>query len=148
MMAPVSSASLRPFSLRALLERVSVWRPALTHRRAMARIMATMARRQPYNLIYARGLTNHLASIDAKYDRLIRETIEEQLRFEPNVETRNRKPLRQPAPFGATWEIRFGPDNRFRVLYDIAEEQRAVQILAVGEKEGNRHVVGGEEVGL
>jgi hypothetical protein len=70
------------------------------------------------------------------------------LRFEPNVETRNRKPLRRPAPFGATWEIRFGPDNRFRVLYDIAEEPRAVQILAVGEKEGNRLVVGGEEVGL
>jgi mRNA-degrading endonuclease RelE of RelBE toxin-antitoxin system len=107
-----------------------------------------MARRQPYDLIYARGLTNHLASIDAKYDRLIRESIEEQLQFEPIVETRNRKPLRRPAPFGATWEIRFGPDNRFRVLYDVDEEKRAVSILAVGEKEGNRLIIGGREVEL
>ena len=107
-----------------------------------------MARRQRYDLIYARGVTKHLASIDARYDRLIRENIQEQLRFEPSVETRNRKLLRQPAPFGATWEIRFGPDNRFRVLYDIDEEQHAVNILAVGEKRGNRLIVGGEEVGL
>ena len=114
----------------------------------MARIMAIMTRRQPYTLVYARGVTKHLKSIDAKYDSLIRDKMEEQLLFEPNVETKNRKPLRQPAPFGAQWEIRFGRDNRFRVLYDIDEEQHAVQILAVGEKEGNRLIVGGEEVEL
>ena len=68
--------------------------------------------------------------------------------FEPNVETKNRKPLRQPAPFAAQWEIRFGPDNRFRVLYDIDEAQHAVQIVAIGEKEGNRLIVAGEEVEL
>jgi hypothetical protein len=78
-----------------------------------------MARMQPYTLIYARGVTRHLEFIDAKYDSLIHQKIEEQLRFEPGVETKNRKPLRQPAPFAAQWEIRFGPDNRFRVLYDI-----------------------------
>jgi hypothetical protein len=89
-----------------------------------------------------------LESIDAKYYSLIRDKMEEQLLFEPNVETRNRKPLRQPAPFAAQWEIRFGPENRFRVLYDIAKEQHAVQIVAVGEKEGNRLIVGGEEVEL
>lgn len=110
--------------------------------------MAIMTRRQPYTLIYARGVTKHLKSIDPKYDGLIREKMEEQLLFEPNVETKNRKPLRQPAPFAAQWEIRFGPDNRFRVLYDIDEEQHAVQIVAIGEKEGNRLIVGGEEVAL
>jgi mRNA-degrading endonuclease RelE of RelBE toxin-antitoxin system len=93
-------------------------------------------------------VTKHLASIDAKYDRLIRKKIEEQLRFQPSVETKNRKPLRQPAPFAAQWEIRLGPDNRFRVLYDIDEEQRAVQIVAIGEKAGQRLIVGGEEVEL
>src|SRR5205085_7689470 len=107
-----------------------------------------MARRKPYTLIYARGVTKHLKSIDAKYDSLVRETIAEQLRFEPGVETKNRKPLRQPAPFAAQWEIRFGPHNRFRVLYDIDEERHAVQIVAIGEKEGNRLIVGGEEVEL
>lgn len=110
--------------------------------------MAIMARRRPYALIYARGVTKHLEFIDAKYDSLIREKIEEQLQFEPGVETKNRKPLRQPAPFAAQWEIRFGPDNRFRALYDIDEENRAVQIVAIGEKEGNRLIVGGEEVEL
>jgi mRNA-degrading endonuclease RelE of RelBE toxin-antitoxin system len=110
--------------------------------------MAIMARRRPYTLIYARGVTKHLKSIDAKYDRVIRENIEEQLLFSPTMETRNRKPLRQPAPFAAQWEIRFGPDNRFRVLYDIDEEQHAVQIVAIGEKEGNRLIVGGEVVEL
>src|SRR5205809_6743438 len=114
----------------------------------MARIMAMMTRRQPYVLTYARGVTKHLKSIDAKYDSLVRAKIEEQLLFEPNVETKNRKPLRQPAPFGAEWEIRFGPDNRFRVLYDIDEEARVVQIMAIGEKEKERLLIGGAEVEL
>jgi mRNA-degrading endonuclease RelE of RelBE toxin-antitoxin system len=105
-----------------------------------------MARRQPYTLVYARGVTKHLKSIDAKYDRLIRERMQEQLQFEPNVETTNRKPLRQPAPFAEQWEIRFGPENRFRVLYDIDDEHRVVQVVAIGEKVGNRLVGGGEEV--
>ncbi len=120
----------------------------LTCSAEMARIMAIMTRRQAYTLIYARGVTKHLKSIDAKYDSLIREKMEEQLLFEPNVETKNRKPLRQPAPFAAQWEIRFGPDNRFRVLYDIDEERHAVKIVAIGEKDGNRLIVGGEEVDL
>ena len=114
----------------------------------MVRIMAIMTRREPYTLIYARGVAKHLESIDPKYDSLIRNKIEEQLRFEPGVETKNRKPLRQPAPFAAQWEIRFGPDNRFRVLYDIDEEARVVQIMAIGEKEKERLLIGGEEVQL
>jgi mRNA-degrading endonuclease RelE of RelBE toxin-antitoxin system len=118
----------------------------LTSRARMARIIAIMARRQAYTLISARGVTRHLKAIDAKYDRLIHDQIEEPLRFEPGVETRNRKPLRPPAPFAPQWEIRFGPDNRFRVLYDIDEEQRAVQIVAIGEQVGNRLIVGGEEM--
>jgi mRNA-degrading endonuclease RelE of RelBE toxin-antitoxin system len=105
-----------------------------------------MARRKPYRLVYARGVTTHLQAIDARHDRLIREAIEEQLTLGPGVETRDRKPLRQPAPFAAQWEIRFGPDNRFRVLYDIDEADRVVQIVAIGEKDGNRLIVGGEEV--
>jgi hypothetical protein len=79
---------------------------------------------------------------------VIRTAIEVQLQFEPDKETRNRKPLRQPAPFEATWEIRFGPDNSFRVLYGIDEEHHEVQIQAIGVKKGNRLVVAGEEVGL
>src|SRR5438552_12992667 len=94
------------------------------------------------------AIWHHLRAIEAKYHSLIRAEIEEQLQFEPAKETRNRKPLRQPAPFEATWELRFGPDNRFRVLYGIDEDDREVQIQAIGVKEGNRLLVGGEEVEL
>ena len=103
-----------------------------------------MARR-PYTLMYARGVVNHLKSIDAKYENVIRDTIEEQLQFEPAAETRNRKPLRQPAPFAAQWEIRFGPDNRFRVFYQVQADSLTVRILAVGVKDRSRLLIGGEE---
>ena len=114
----------------------------------MARIMTIMARRPPYTLAFASEVTQHLRAIDAKYHALIREKIGERLRFEPGAETTNRKPLRQPALFGAGWEIRFGPDNRFRVLYDIDVEARVVRILAIGEKQRERLFIGGEEVRL
>jgi mRNA-degrading endonuclease RelE of RelBE toxin-antitoxin system len=107
-----------------------------------------MARQKPYALVYAPEVKEHLRAIEAKHYSLIRAAIEDQLQFEPGVETRNRKPLRQPAAFEAAWEIRFGPDNRFRVLYDIDEEDREVNILAIGEKDGNRLRIGGEEVEL
>jgi mRNA-degrading endonuclease RelE of RelBE toxin-antitoxin system len=108
--------------------------------------MGRMAESHSYKLVYAREVAKHLESIESKYDRLIRHKIEEQLTFEPGVEAKNRKPMRQPAPFAAQWEIRFGPGNRFRVLYDIDQEGREVQILAIGEKRGNRLIIGGEEV--
>lgn len=114
----------------------------------MAIIMVIMARREPYTLAFAYEVTEHLRAIDAKHHALIREKIGEQLRFEPATETTNRKSLHPPAPFGASWEIRFGPDNCFRVLYDIDEEARVVQIIAIGEKQRNRLFIGGEEVQL
>jgi mRNA-degrading endonuclease RelE of RelBE toxin-antitoxin system len=107
-----------------------------------------MARKPPYSLVFASVVAQHLRAIEARYHALIREKIGEQLRFEPGVETTNRKPLRQPAPFTAAWEIRFGPDNRFRVLYDIDEETHTVQILAIGEKQRERLFIGGKEVQL
>ncbi|MBM4089135.1 MAG: addiction module toxin RelE, partial [Planctomycetes bacterium] len=42
-----------------------------------------MARRRPYALIYPPAVNEHRGSIDAKYHGLIRETIEDQLLFEP-----------------------------------------------------------------
>jgi mRNA-degrading endonuclease RelE of RelBE toxin-antitoxin system len=128
--------------------RLARFRRALTDLFLMAIIMVIMARRQAYTLAFAAEVTKHLRAIDTKYRALIREKISKQLRFEPATETTNRKPLRQPAPFGATWEIRFGPDNRFRVLYDIAQQDRVVQIMAIGEKQKERLFIGGEEVQL
>jgi mRNA-degrading endonuclease RelE of RelBE toxin-antitoxin system len=107
-----------------------------------------MAHKQPYAISYDRSTKRQMRAIEAKYHALIRAEIERQLQFEPAKESRNRKPLRQPAPFEATWEIRFGPENRFRVFYGISEENRKVQIQAIGVKEGNRLLVAGVEVEL
>jgi hypothetical protein len=90
----------------------------------------------------------HLKSIDARHYSLIRETLESQLQFEPDVETRNRKPLKRPVVFGAKWEIRFGTDNRFRVFSRVEYYQQQVVILAIGEKIGSRLLIGGQEIKL
>jgi hypothetical protein len=46
------------------------------------------------------------------------------------------------------WELRFGPDNRFRVFYRVQGEALRVDVLAIGEKRGNRLFIGGEEFEL
>ena len=107
-----------------------------------------MAQRQQYSLIFDPRVKEHLQAIAAKHHSHIRETIQQQLRFDPEVETRNRKPLEQPAALGATWEIRFGPKNCFRVLYVVDSDQCVVEVLAIGVKAGNRLRIGDEEVKL
>lgn len=105
-----------------------------------------MKRRAGYTLLYAPEVGEHVRNIEGKYHRLIRSCIAEQLRFTPERPTRNRKPLEDmPGPFGATWELRFGPDNRFRAFYEVVPEDKAVWILAIGVKVGNRLLIGGEE---
>ena len=106
-----------------------------------------MAKRR-YDIIFSPEVSDHLNAIDAKFHSLILEKIDEQLQHEPNVETRNRKRLRAPAAYSAEWEIRLGPQNRFRVLYDVGEDEFQVHVLAVGEKVKNRLLVGGEEIEL
>ena len=107
-----------------------------------------VAKKKSFNLAYSPVVQKHLDAIDAKYDSLIREKTKEQLTYEPDVETRNRKPVRPPAAFQAEWELRFGPNNRFRVFYQIDHQRREVRIVAVGVKDRNRLLVGGEEVTL
>jgi len=92
-----------------------------------------------------RSPADHLNAVERKYHRLIRTTVKEQLSYTPDQFTRNRKPLDPPMPFGATWELRFGPQNRFRIFYEIDSEARAVWVLAVGVKAGNRLFIGREE---
>jgi len=70
------------------------------------------------------------------------------LQFEPDVQARNRKPLKRPVDFGAQWELRLGPENGFRVFYKIDHENLKVNILAISEKRGARLIIGGEEVRL
>ena len=107
-----------------------------------------MAGKRPFALVYDLEVKTHLRAIEPKYRGLIRMTIEEQLRFQPDKETRNRKPLQRPVAFEATWELRLGPENRFRVFYAVSHERREVQVLAIGTKERNRLLIGREEIKL
>ena len=107
-----------------------------------------MAKRLKFALTFAPQAIEHLDPIEPKYHGLLRRTIREQLTYTPAKETRNRKPLDQPAPFGASWELRCGPGNRFRVFYDIDSASQEVQVLAVGVKDRNRLSIGGEEYDL
>ncbi len=104
-----------------------------------------MAKRSTLALSFAPEAIEHLDRIEAKYHGFLRRVIKEQLTHTPTEETRNRKPLEQPAPFEASWELRCGPDNRFRVFYEIDSASQAVRVLAVGVKERNRLFIGGEE---
>lgn len=108
--------------------------------------MVIMAKKPPFALVYGDDVKDHLQWIEPKHYSLIQSEIESQLQFSPDVETRNRKPLEQPVSFGAEWELRFGPDNRFRVFYAIEADIRKVRVLAVGIKDGNRILIGGKEV--
>jgi len=75
--------------------------------------------------------------------RKIIDGIEAQLKYEPAVETRNRKKLRPNDV--AEWELRIG---KFRVFYDVYAQVRIVKIEGVGHKKGNRLFMHGEEYKL
>jgi mRNA-degrading endonuclease RelE of RelBE toxin-antitoxin system len=107
-----------------------------------------MIHREPYRLSYDSDIPRQLRSIERKYHLLIRTKIEEQLTYEPNVETTNRKPLERPVRFNARWELRFGPNNRFRVYYRIEESEHEVYILVIGLKIRDKVYIGGEEYEL
>jgi hypothetical protein len=104
-----------------------------------------MAKRRKFTLYFAPEAIEHLASIEPKYHELLRRTVNEQLTHTPAEETRNRKPLDQPAPFAACWERRCGPGNRFGVFYDVDLAAGEVHILAVGVKDRTRLLIAGEE---
>jgi mRNA-degrading endonuclease RelE of RelBE toxin-antitoxin system len=107
-----------------------------------------MPRQPKFRVAFAPETIDHLDAIERKYHRLIQKTINEQLTYTPEQITHKRKPLEQPTSFGATWELRFGPNNRFRVFYEIDTAEQTVWVLAIGVKEGNRLYIGGEEFEL
>ncbi len=120
-------------------------RPAVLTGSIAVTIIMVMAKKQPFALVYADEVKLHLHAIEPKYYPGIQSEIEVQLIHEPDVETRNRKPLKRPVSFGADWELRLGPDNRFRVFYQVNAEGREVRILAVGVKKRNQLFIGGDE---
>jgi mRNA-degrading endonuclease RelE of RelBE toxin-antitoxin system len=98
----------------------------------------------PYRIEYSPGTEEHFRLLPARQRPIVFDAVAEQLVHQPNVETRNRKPMR-PNPV-APWELRV---ENLRVYYDIAEEpEQVVTILAIGVKDRNRVLIGGQEFQL
>ena len=113
----------------------------------LATILA-MIDRSWFEIIFDDAVETHFAAIDRKDHSLVLDAIEQQLSHEAAIQTRNRKPLRIPNSLNATWEMRCGMNNRYRVFYDIDVEDRIVVVLAVGKKLGGRLHIGNEELEL
>src|SRR5213595_848495 len=98
---------------------------------------STMA--EPYAIKITDQAAGHLGGLARYAQRIVLDGIELYLRHQPTQETRRIKLLRlNPV---ASWELRLGD---YRVLYDVAEEDRFVNVLVVGEKRGNQLYVLGK----
>ena len=97
-----------------------------------------------YRIEYSPLIERHMRSLTARQRSVVFAAVERQLRSEPAVETRNRKPLR-PNPI-APWELRIGG---LRVYYEVHEvPDRIVQVLAVGLQIRDRVRIGREVMKL
>jgi mRNA-degrading endonuclease RelE of RelBE toxin-antitoxin system len=97
-----------------------------------------------FNIEYSPDVEKHLRVLTARQCAMVFDDVDRQLLHEPDVETRNRKPMR-PNPV-APWELRIGD---LRVYYDIEyEPTKRVLIRAVGVKTRNIVRIGGEEIQL
>ena len=98
----------------------------------------------PYRIEYSPEAEEHLRFLTARQRVTVLDGVDEQLMYQPTVETRNRKPMR-PNPL-APWELRIG---KLRVYYDVEEEpEPLVFIRAVGIKDRNRVRIGKEVIEL
>ncbi len=93
-----------------------------------------------YETEYTSQAAEDLKWFSKREQKIILDGIDDNLRYEPTVATRNRKPMRPNDV--AEWELRLGD---FRVLYDVDEIVRVVEIQRVGEKRRDRFFFRGRE---
>lgn len=88
-----------------------------------------------YEIKYAEGITDDLASLRAFDLRQILDSIEKQLAHEPTRPNRNRKILEGLVPpwehVEPVWELRVG---EYRVFYDVNEQTMLVMVRAIRHK--------------
>jgi len=88
-----------------------------------------------FTIEYAKGVAEDLKKIRAHERSRILDSIEDQLKYEPTVLTRNRKILVGLVPpweyVEPIWELRVG---EYRVFYDVNEEMSVVKIRAIRHK--------------
>ncbi len=95
----------------------------------------------PYRIDYSPRARRHLRPLTANQRALLADAVEEQLQYQPTVETRNRKHLEENAL--AQWELRV---RNLRVFYDVEDQDEpVVRIRAIGIKVRDRVSFPGEE---
>lgn len=99
---------------------------------------------RPFRIDVADQAKEHLKGLKAGDRASVVEAIEQRLAFEPTKQTRNGKPMKQNS-LDAGFELRVG---NLRVYYDVDDAGRLVNVLAVGAKDRNRVLIGGEEFDL
>ncbi|MCI0388728.1 MAG: type II toxin-antitoxin system RelE/ParE family toxin [Acidobacteria bacterium] len=96
-----------------------------------------------FRIEYAQEAVEDLKWFGKPEQQRIVEAIDGQLRYDPMVKTRNRKRMR---PNGiAEWELRIGD---FRVLYNVDQQVRIVEIRRIGEKRRNEIFFRGQKEDL
>jgi mRNA-degrading endonuclease RelE of RelBE toxin-antitoxin system len=97
-----------------------------------------------YQIEYSQEAIDHLRCLTARQRSLVFDAVDEQLTYEPTVETRNRK-LMRPNPL-AVYELRI---QNLRVYYDVEETpEKIVVIRAGGQKIRNKVYLGEKEIPL
>jgi mRNA-degrading endonuclease RelE of RelBE toxin-antitoxin system len=96
-----------------------------------------------FNVEFTQDAIEDLQSLRKYEQQQIVDAADNQLKHEPDKETRNRKRLR-PNQL-AEWELRAGD---CRVFYDVDAVGLEVKIVAVGVKAGNKLLIRGEEFEL
>lgn len=96
-----------------------------------------------YDIELSRAAEGHLDDLSAYDRKVVIDAMEKHLSYQPMKPTRNRKQMRSNPM--ATWELRIG---KFRVLYNVVEDQVIVVVVALAVKEGNKFIIGGEEYDL
>src|SRR3989304_2329815 len=107
-----------------------------------------MARRGSFSVFYAPVTRDHLRAMRRRDLAIDKAAIEANLFDEPTRGTASRRPLSPTTELEAEWELRCGPNNRFRVFYSVDEQSRQVHVVAIGVKRGSRLKVGREEGSL
>lgn len=96
-----------------------------------------------YTVEFTERAVKQLKQFAKSVRNVILDDVRAQLPHQPSIETKNRKPLRENVL--SDWELKVG---KYRVFYDINEDERIVRIVAVGHKEHNVLYIEGEEFSL
>ena len=97
----------------------------------------------PYSITMSANAVEDLQHFALSDQKRILSKIVEQLTYDPKVEVRHRKRLREN-PL-AEWELRIGS---FRVYYHVDGERVTIEVIAIGEKDHNVLFIRGRRVDL